>query len=141
MPLVERFGAALAAKVQSSASTAIALRHGWLGDRTRGGRQLRCRFDLRREGTARWVLRRGFKIQPGERCLVVEDVVTQGGRALENGAILLEGLQGLVVGVVMVALGRLRIGRFLIPLIRLRVETFVFESDLTAIPAIKPGSK
>jgi hypothetical protein len=43
-------------------------------------RQLRCRFIFAEKENGALVLRRGFKIQPGERCLVVEDVVTQGGR-------------------------------------------------------------
>jgi orotate phosphoribosyltransferase len=39
---------------------------------------------VEKDGEGRLVLRRGFQIQPGERFLVAEDVVTRGGRALET---------------------------------------------------------
>jgi orotate phosphoribosyltransferase len=84
--------------------------------------------------------------QLGDRCLVVEDVVTKGGRALETIQIV-QGLQGCVVGVSMVvdrSDGTLDLGVPLIPLIRLDVETFDplnLPPDLAAIPATKPGSK
>lgn len=39
-------------------------------------------FAERQEGTLR--LRRGFRIEPGERCYVVEDVVTTGGSTRET---------------------------------------------------------
>lgn len=47
------------------------------------GRQLGCRalFTERVEGTMQ--LRRGFSVAPGERVLLVEDIVTTGGSALE----------------------------------------------------------
>ena len=39
-------------------------------------RQLGCRFIFVEKEDGRLVLRRGFRIQPDERLLVVEDVVT-----------------------------------------------------------------
>ncbi|MEY4691067.1 MAG: hypothetical protein RIT19_1392, partial [Verrucomicrobiota bacterium] len=83
---------------------------------------------------------------PEERCLVVEDVVTKGGRALETVQIV-QGLQGKVAGVAMVvdrSDGTLDLGVPLFPLIRLEVETFDpqhLPPDLAATPATKPGSK
>ena len=43
-------------------------------------------------------LRRGFAIRPGERCLVVEDVVTTGGSTKEVMGVV-EVLGGVVAGV------------------------------------------
>ncbi len=42
---------------------------------------LRALFTERQEGAMK--LRRGFEIKPGERCLVVEDVITTGGSTRE----------------------------------------------------------
>jgi orotate phosphoribosyltransferase len=137
MPLVERFGAALAEKVRAlGVETVIAP--------AMGGLVIGFIFAEKENGAL--VLRRGFKIRVGERCLVVEDVVTKGGRALETVQIV-QGLQGSVVGVAMVvdrSDGTLDLGVPLIPLIRLDVETFDplhLPPDLAAIPATKPGSK
>ena len=47
-------------------------------------RQLRARFIFAEKEEGRLVLRRGFKIAPGEKMLVVEDVITKGGRVQET---------------------------------------------------------
>ena len=147
MPLVERFGAAMAEKVRPlGIETVIAPAMGGLVIGQEVARQLRCRFIFAEKENGVLVLRRGFKIRPGERCLVVEDVVTQGGRALETVRIV-QALDGAVVGVAMVvdrSDGNLDLGVPLFPLIRLQVETFdpsQLPADLAAIPATKPGSK
>jgi orotate phosphoribosyltransferase len=147
MPLVERFGAALAEKVRAlGVETVIAPAMGGLVIGQEVARQRGCRFIFAEKENGALVLRRGFKIRTGERCLVVEDVVTKGGRALETVQIV-QGLQGSVVGVAMVvdrSDGTLDLGVPLIPLIRLDVETFDplhLPPDLAAIPATKPGSK
>lgn len=56
----------------------------------------RAVFAERAEG--RLTLRRGFRIEPGERCLVVEDVVTTGGSLRETLAVA-RGAGADVVGV------------------------------------------
>jgi len=50
------------------------------------------------EKNGRMELRRGFRVEPGTRCLVVEDVITTGGSAAEVIE-LLQGLGAKVVGV------------------------------------------
>ncbi|MBI4590603.1 MAG: orotate phosphoribosyltransferase [Candidatus Rokubacteria bacterium] len=56
----------------------------------------RCLFAERDDGAMR--LRRGFALRPGERCLVVEDVITTGGSTREVIQVVEDG-GGLLVGV------------------------------------------
>lgn len=93
------------------------------------------------------VLRRGFVIQPGERFIVAEDVVTRGGRVQETIAIV-RARGGNVAGVAAIvdrSGGNLPdFGCPFIALARLNAETFASDQvppDLAAQPAIKPGSK
>jgi orotate phosphoribosyltransferase len=91
------------------------------------------------------VLRRGFSIKPGERFLVAEDVVTQGGRVQETIQIV-RSLGG-IVSAVAVLVDRSNGVNFGVPfhaLVKMQVETFSSDKlpdDLKQIPAIKPGSK
>ena len=147
MPLVEQFGVALAAKVRNlGIRTVIAPAMGGLVIGQEVARQLKTRFIFAEKEEGRLVLRRGFKIAAGERCLVVEDVVTKGGRVQETIEIV-RRQGGLVSGVAMVvdrSDGTLDLGIPSFSLIRLKVEAFApdaLPADLAAIPAIKPGSK
>jgi orotate phosphoribosyltransferase len=93
------------------------------------------------------VLRRGFSINPGERFIVIEDVVTRGGRLMETVEIVKR------LGGVVAAAGCLvnRSGGNLpdmdfpfIGLVEMNPETFPPDDlppDLAGTPAIKPGSK
>ena len=85
MPIVEKFGAALAAKVRTlGAVTVISPAMGGLVLGQEVARQLHSRFIFVEKEEGKLVLRRGFKIAPGEKMLVVEDVVTKGGRVQET---------------------------------------------------------
>lgn len=91
------------------------------------------------------VLRRGFSISKGERFLVAEDVITQGGRVKETIDIV-HGRGG-IVGAVAVLVDRstvpINFGAPLQSLVKMTVETFPADQlpeDLKDIPAIKPGS-
>src|ERR1700747_904430 len=84
MPTVEKLGAAIAEKVRDlGAVTVISPAMGGLVLGQEVARQLRCRFIFAEKEDGKLVLRRGFKIAPGEKILVVEDVVTKGGRVQE----------------------------------------------------------
>jgi orotate phosphoribosyltransferase len=147
MPIVEKLGAALAAKVKSlGAATVIAPAMGGLVIGQEVARQLGLRFIFVEKEEGKLVLRRGFKIATGEKVLVVEDVVTKGGRVQETIDIV-RANSGVVVGVAMVvdrSNGQTRLGVPLFSLIALQVETFDpanLPPDLAKIPAVKPGSK
>ncbi len=147
MPVVERLGGALADQVRSLApATVIAPAMGGLVLGQEVARQLRCRFIFVEKEDGKLVLRRGFKIAPGERLLVVEDVVTRGGRVQETLDIV-RANGGEVVGVAMAvdrSGGALDFGVPSFALLQLQVETFSPEqlpSDLAAIPAVKQGSQ
>ena len=93
------------------------------------------------------VLRRGFQISPNEKFVVAEDVVTRGGRVQETIDIVRQR-GGVVTGVgVIVDRSGGNLPDFGCPfrsLIALNVETFAGDripADLTAVPAVKPGSK
>jgi orotate phosphoribosyltransferase len=147
MPLVERFGAALAEKVRPLApATVISPALGGLVIGQEVARQLRARFIFAEKEEGKLVLRRGFRISAGERLLVVEDVVTKGGRVQETIEIV-RARQGVVAGVAMIvdrSDGAVNLGVPMFSLIALRVETFPADGlppDLAALPVVKPGSK
>jgi orotate phosphoribosyltransferase len=147
MPIVERFGAALAGRVRPlSPATVIAPAMGGLVIGQEVARQLGVRFIFVEKEEGKLALRRGFKIAAGERILVVEDVVTKGGRVQETIDIV-RAHGGLVLGVAMVvdrSNGAVDLGVPMFSLIRLNVEVFEADKlppDLAAIPASKPGSK
>ncbi len=147
MPTVERLGAALANQVRHlGATTVIAPAMGGLVIGQEVARQLRARFIFVEKEEGRLVLRRGFHIAPGEKILVVEDVVTQGGRVRETIAIARD-LGATITGVAMVvdrSNGTVDLGVPAFSLLRLNVETFAPDQlppDLAALPPVKPGSK
>lgn len=147
MPVVERFGAALAQRVRPwHPRTVIAPAMGGLVIGQEVARQLRCRFIFAEKEEGRLQLRRGFRIEPQEPVLVVEDVITRGGRVRETLEIV-RAHQGQPVGVAVLvdrSGGQLDLGVPLVSLIQLRVEAFEPDQlppDLAALPAVKPGSR
>jgi hypothetical protein len=76
MPIVERLGAALAQQTRSlGAVTVISPAMGGLVIGQEVARQLGLRFIFAEKEAGALALRRGFKIAPGEKMLVVEDVI------------------------------------------------------------------
>ena len=93
------------------------------------------------------VLRRGFQISPDEKFVVVEDVVTRGGRVQETIDIV-RAHGGIVsaVGVIVDRSGEAKpdFGSPFVSLVEMTVENFPADNlppDLAKIPVIKPGSK
>jgi orotate phosphoribosyltransferase len=91
-------------------------------------------------------LRRGFRLDPGIKVLMVEDVVTTGLSSREAiDAVRAAG--GEVVGeaaLVDRSDGKADLGVPFTPLIRIEVPTYEAEAvppELAAIPAVKPGSR
>jgi orotate phosphoribosyltransferase len=147
MPIVEKLGAALAEKIRDlKIDTVVAPAMGGLVLGQEVARQLRCRFVFVEKEEGKLVLRRGFKISAGERIVVVEDVVTKGGRVQEtldivrsNGGSVLA-----VAAAVDRSNGKVQFGVQFFSLLSLAVETFEpdhLPPDLAAIPPVKPGSK
>ena len=111
------------------------------------GRALGKRHIFVEKDEGKLVLRRGFKIDSGERFIVVEDVVTRGGRVQEtidivrtNGGIVT------AVGVIVDRSGDNKpdFGCPFASLVEMNVENFAADklpADLAKIPVVKPGSK
>lgn len=147
MPIVEKLGEALAAKVAPlGVATVVSPAMGGLVIGQEVARQLGSRFFFVEKEEGKLVLRRGFTIAPGEKILIVEDVVTKGGRVQETIDIVRTN-GGEVAGVAMVvdrSNGQTQLGVPMFSLIKLQVETFDpnnLPPDLARLPAIKPGSK
>ncbi len=94
----------------------------------------------------RLVLRRGFRIEPGQKFIVAEDVVTRGGRVQETVDIVRQhGAEVLAVAVIVDRSGGQRpdFGCEFVSLVELEVETFEPDNlppDLAALPLTRPGS-
>ncbi len=146
MPVVEKFGAELARQVKRlGAVTVVSPAMGGLVLGQEVARQLGLRFIFVEKEQGKLTLRRGFKIAAGEKILVVEDVVTKGGRVQETIDIV-QAHGGRVVAVAMAvdrSGGAVQFGVPMFSLISLQVETFdpdKLPADLAATPVVKPGS-
>ena len=101
-------------------------------------------FLERPQGT--FELRRGFRIDPGTRVLMVEDVVTTGLSSREAIAAVVAAGGEVVAEASLVdrSGGSADLGVPFVPLIRIDVPTYEADAvppELAAIPAIKPGSR
>ena len=92
-------------------------------------------------------LRRGFRIDNGEKFVVVEDVVTRGG-SVQDTIDVVRAQGGIVsaVGAIVDRSGKAKpnFGCSFISLVEMDVENFEPDKlppDLAKIPAVKPGSK
>ena len=111
------------------------------------GRSLGKRHIFVEKEEGKLVLRRGFQISPDEKFIVVEDVVTRGGRVQETIDIVrARGASVPAVGVIVDRSGDKKpdFGCSFVSLIEMNVETFPADElppDLAKVPVVKPGSK
>jgi orotate phosphoribosyltransferase len=91
-------------------------------------------------------LRRGFTIEPGQRCVMVEDIITTGlsSRECIAGIAAAGGVTVAAACLIDRSGGKADLGVPLVSLARLDIPAFPADSlpsDLAAIPATKPGSR
>ncbi len=96
--------------------------------------------------TGTFELRRGFRLEPGQQVLMMEDVVTTGLSSREAMKAIAEAGGEVIAAASLVdrSNGTADLGVPFFPLIRLDVPSYEAEAlppELAAIPAIKPGSR
>ena len=115
-----------------------------IGTRVGGDLDKKTIFAEREDGNM--ILRRGFSITPGEKILVVEDVITTGGSVKEVMQAV-EELGGEVVGVGIIvdrSNGNVILHENQFSIVKLEVQSFdenEIPEDLAKIPIEKPGSR
>jgi orotate phosphoribosyltransferase len=108
-------------------------------------RQLKCRSIYTEREDNKMALRRGFAINPGERGLIVEDVVTTGGSIAEVIK-LIEGFNGKVAGIATLIdrSSGIDFGVKFGSLAKVKIETFAQDSCplcKVGLSIVKPGSR
>jgi orotate phosphoribosyltransferase len=148
MGAVERLGELLVQKVRSagwSFSTVLAPAMGGLVIGQEVARRAKARYIFAEKENNVLVMRRGFTLAPGERVLVVEDVVTRGGRVVECIDIVRKA-GGVAAGVAMLvdrSAGTVRFEPPSVSLLELSFPTYSADKvpeALAGIPVEKPGS-
>jgi orotate phosphoribosyltransferase len=148
MDAVERLATLLLAKISAQGlkfNTVLAPAMGGLVIGQEVARQAKARYIFAEKENNALVLRRGFTLAPGEPVLVVEDVVTRGGRVNECLAILRQA-GGTPVGIAMLVDRSTGTARFDVPAVSLLELSFptyppdAIPEALARIPVQKPGS-
>jgi orotate phosphoribosyltransferase len=96
--------------------------------------------------TGSFELRRGFRLAPGQKVLLMEDVVTTGLSSREAIAAVTAAGGDVIHAAALVdrSNGKADLGVPFTPLIRLDVPSYAADAlppELGAIPAVKPGSR
>jgi orotate phosphoribosyltransferase len=148
MDAVQRLGELLVEKLRREGfafSTVLAPAMGGLVIGQEVARRAGARYIFAEKENNMLVLRRGFTFAPGERVLIVEDVVTRGGRVQECLAIV-RAAGAEPVGVAMLVDRSAGSTRFDVPavsLLELSFPTYPADAvppELAKIPVEKPGS-
>ncbi len=146
MDAVERLAQLLVTKLKGlSFTTVLAPAMGGLVIGQEMARQTKSRYIFAEKENNVLVMRRGFILAPGERVLVVEDVVTRGGRVNESLALVRQA-GGTPVGVAMLVDRSAGTTRFDVPafsLLELSFPTYAADAvpdSLAKLPIEKPGS-
>jgi orotate phosphoribosyltransferase len=148
MDAVERLAELLLTKVRAQGlkfTTVLAPAMGGLVIGQEVARQAKARYIFAEKENNVLVLRRGFTLAKGEAVLVVEDVVTRGGRVLESLEIVRKA-GGTPIGIAMLVDRSAGNARFDVPAVSLLELSFpTYPADavpewLAKIPVEKPGS-
>jgi orotate phosphoribosyltransferase len=148
MDAVERLAELLVEKVRAAGltfQTVLAPGMGGLVIGQEVARQAKARYIFAEKENNVLVLRRGFTLTPGEPVLIVEDVVTRGGRVLECLEIVRQA-GGRAVGIAMLVNRSAGSARFDVPAVSLLELSFpTYPADavppaLAKLPIDKPGS-
>jgi len=148
MAAVERLAELLVAKIRASGlqfTTVLAPAMGGLVIGQEVARQAKARYIFAEKENNVLVMRRGFTLAPGEKVLLVEDVVTRGGRVAEC-LDLVKKAGGTTVGIAMLVDRSAGTARFEVPAVSLLELSFpTYPADqvpeaLAKIPVQKPGS-
>ena len=146
MPEVERLGTLLLDRLKDvKFTTVLAPAMGGLVIGQEVARQARCRFIFAEKDNNVLVMRRGFTLAPGERVLVVEDVITRGGRVQECLDIV-QKMGGTTVAVAVLVDRSAGQAKFNVPttsLLTMSYPTYPADQvppEMAKIPATKPGS-
>jgi orotate phosphoribosyltransferase len=148
MDAVERLAELLVEKVRAQGlkfQTVLAPAMGGLVIGQEVARRAKVRYIFAEKENNALVLRRGFTLTPGETVLIVEDVVTRGGRVIECLDIVRKA-GGTPVGIAMLVDRSGGVARFDVPAVSLLELTFpTYAADalpekLAKIPVQKPGS-
>lgn len=148
MDAVERLAELLVEKVRAAGltfQTVLAPGMGGLVIGQEVARQAKARYIFAEKENNVLVLRRGFTLTPGEPVLIVEDVVTRGGRVLECLEIVRQA-GGRTVGIAMLVDRSAGSARFDVPAVSLLELSFpTYPADavppaLAKLPIDKPGS-
>ena len=146
MPEVERLGTLLLARLSEiKFTTVLAPAMGGLVIGQEVARQAKCRFIFAEKENNVLVMRRGFTLAPGERVLIVEDVITRGGRVQECLEII-QKAGGQAVGVAVLVDRSQGQAKFAVPtvsLLKMSYPTYAADqlpAELAKLPATKPGS-
>lgn len=148
MAAVERLAELLVAKLRADGvkfQTVLAPAMGGLVIGQEVARQAKARYIFAEKENNVLVLRRGFTIAAGEPVLIVEDVVTRGGRVIECIDIIRQA-GGTPVAVAMLvdrSAGTLRFDIPAVSLLELSFPTYPADElppDLANVPVQKPGS-
>jgi len=146
MKAIERLSELLVEKLCAlDYSTVLAPAMGGLVMGQEVARQTDSRYIFAEKVDDKLSLRRGFKIAPGEKILIVEDVVTRGGR-VQEAVDIIQGEGGHVAGIAVLVDRSNRQTSFDAPFISLLELSFpTYQADqlpaeLAQIPVEKPGS-
>ena len=148
MDAVERLAQLLVEKMRAQGlgfDTVLAPAMGGLVIGQEVARQAKVRYIFAEKENNALVLRRGFTIGRGEKILVVEDVVTRGGRVIECLDIIKQA-GGTPAGIAMLVDRSAGTARFEVPAVSLLELSFpTYPADavpesLAKIPVQKPGS-